>query len=152
MWTPLQFARALVQSFPWMPDPLCIANCVADQAREPSAEELLSNRTSSLASTSTASLASLFSNGSKPASPMVRDLSALMPWKHPGQPAGQGVVQPNGLANGHGQAPGAKQVQPAHWAGPPTGQPSGQMAAQPEPRTPPKNPGAMTPSASAPQL
>ena len=145
-----------MQSFPWMPDPLCIANCVADQAREPSAEELLSNRTSSLASTSTASLASLFSNGSKPASPMVRDLSALMPWKHPGQPAPQGVGQPNGLANGHGQAPGAKQEQLAHWAGPParqqSGQLSGQMAAQPEPKTPPKNSGAMTLSASAPQL
>ena len=145
VWTPLQFARALVQSFPWMPDPLCIANCVAEQAREPSAEELLSNRTSSLASTSTASLASLFSNGSKPASPMVRDLSALMPWKLPGQPAGQ--------ANGqHRQMPALKAEKPTHWAGVPMGQLSGQMAAQPEPSTPPKNNSAMTLSASAPQL
>ena len=142
-----------MQSFPWMPDPLCIANCVAEQAREPSAEELLSNRTSSLARTSTASLASLFSNGSKPASPMVRDLSALMPWKHPGQPAGQAI----GLVNGQQrQMPGPKAEKPAHWAGPPmgqlSGQLSGQMAAQPEPSTPPKSHSAMTLSASAPQL
>ena len=41
MWTPLQFARALVQSFPWTPDPLSIANCCAEAAREPSAESYL---------------------------------------------------------------------------------------------------------------
>ena len=41
VWTPLQFARALVQAFPWTPDPLSIANCVADSALEPSAESFL---------------------------------------------------------------------------------------------------------------
>ena len=41
VWTPLQFARALVQSFPWTPDPLSIANCCAEAAREPSAESYL---------------------------------------------------------------------------------------------------------------
>lgn len=41
MWTPLQFARALVQAFPWTPDPLSIANCVAAAAREPCAESFL---------------------------------------------------------------------------------------------------------------
>ena len=41
VWTPLQFARALVQSFPWTPDPLSIANCIAEAAREPSAESFL---------------------------------------------------------------------------------------------------------------
>ncbi len=44
--TPLQFARALVQSFPWTPDPLSIANCVAEAACEPSAATLLSGRRS----------------------------------------------------------------------------------------------------------
>ena len=140
-----------------MPDPLCIANCVAEQAREPSAEELLSNRTSSLASTSTASLASLFSNGSKPGSPMVRDLSALMPWKHPGQHAGPPGGQHSGQAAGqHGQMPAPKQEPLANRAGLPMGQLSGQlseqMAAQPKPSTPPKSHAAMTLSASAPQL
>ncbi|BDA42397.1 hypothetical protein COCOBI_03-2840 [Coccomyxa sp. Obi] len=52
--TPLQFARALVQSFPWTPDPLSIANCVAEAAGEPSAATLLSGRSTSLASISTA--------------------------------------------------------------------------------------------------
>lgn len=89
-----------------MPDPLSIANCVAEQAREPSAEELLSNRASSLASNSTASLASLFSNASQPASPMLHDLSALMPWKKAGQPdvhAGQDAqMQPGACpSSGH---------------------------------------------------
>ena len=89
-----------------MPDPVCIANCVAEQAREPTAEELLSNRTSSLASTSTASLASLFSNGSKPDSPMTRDLSALMPWKTAGlagQPDGQHGQKPQSSGDGNRQ-------------------------------------------------
>jgi hypothetical protein len=96
-----------------MPDPLSIANCVAEQAREPSAEELLSNRASSLTSNSTASPASLFSNVSQPALPMLHDLSALMPWKKAGQPnvhaEQDGQVQPGarpssghmGNANGH---------------------------------------------------
>ena len=138
----MQFARALVQSFPWMPDPLSIANCVAEQAQEPSAEEMLQNRTSSLASTSTASLASLFSNASQPSSPMLHNLSALMPWKqtglHPnlapktGKPVtpGQQRPQAGSRSSGHlGQEAGLRK-------------PDGQAA----------NPTGVRPSASASQL
>ena len=103
VWTPLQYARALVQSFPWMPDPLSIANCVAEQAKEPSAEELLSGRTSSLASTSTTSIPSHLSNGShtgqpgrpghSASQPMLHDMSARMSWLQSGQAGGQPSAQ-----------------------------------------------------------
>ena len=39
--TPLQSTLVHVQSYPYMPDPLAIANCYAEEAGDPTAAELL---------------------------------------------------------------------------------------------------------------
>ena len=106
VWTPLQFARALVQSFPWTPDPLSIANCVAEAAREPSAAELLSGRSGSLGS---------ISSGGIQSTPSAGDYSRLVGWNAnipssnahvaaaPGRPSG-GVASQNNGSGGAGRA------------------------------------------------
>jgi hypothetical protein len=70
VWTPLQFARALVQSFPWTPDPLSIANCVAAGLNEPSAESILAGNGNSAASTG---------SPSKPSAAPIPPGQAMMP-------------------------------------------------------------------------
>jgi hypothetical protein len=65
-----------VQSFPWTPDPLSIANCVAEAAREPSAAELLSGRSGSGRSGSLGSIGS----GGVQSAPSAGDYSRLVGW------------------------------------------------------------------------
>lgn len=101
-----------MQSFPWTPDPLSIANCVAEAAREPSAAELLSGRSGSLGS---------IGSGGVQSAPSAGDYSRLVGWNAnvpsssalvaaaPGRPSG-GVPSQN-ASGGPGRSQGSSFMQ-----------------------------------------
>ena len=106
-----------MQSFPWTPDPLSIANCVAEAAREPSAAELLSGRSGSGRSGSLGSIGS----GGVQSAPSAGDYSRLVGWNAnvpsssalvaaaPGRPSG-GVPSQN-ASGGPGRSQGSSFMQ-----------------------------------------